>query len=125
MNPTKVRRNLPLLLPVSGLIRCLCMISDALARLGIYQLPSSLPPYPALLPLALSKSTLLDSLVMIVLDWERPWLFLKELKNWIEVLEGVVQRAGEGWEGAEGRERRESSPYFTLDSQYADDIPHS
>lgn len=78
---------------------------DALARLGIYQLPSTLPPYPSLLPLALSKSTLLDSMVMIVLDWERPWQFLKDLRAWLGVLEGVLKVAGEGWEGAEGRER--------------------
>ncbi|KAM0755401.1 hypothetical protein T439DRAFT_320094 [Meredithblackwellia eburnea MCA 4105] len=84
--------------------------AETVARLGVYQLPSPEPPYPSLLPLALSKSTLLDSIAVIVLDWERPWKFLKELRGWIGVLEGVLKGKGvsEGWEGAEGKERLES-----------------
>lgn len=83
--------------------------AEMVARLGVYQLASTSPPYPSLLPLALSKSTLLDSLVVIVLDWERPWLFMRDLRAWIAVLEGVLKGRGaaEGAEGAEGRERRE------------------
>lgn len=79
------------------------------ARLGVYQLASTSPPYPSLLPLALSKATLLDSLVVIVLDWERPWLFMRDLRAWIAVLESVLKGRGltEGAEGAEGRERCE------------------
>lgn len=85
-------------------------MTDTLARLGIYQLPSALPPYPALLPLAISKATILDSMVLIVLDWEKPWSFMQDLKAWIGVLEGVLKGSGEdgagtGWEGAEARER--------------------
>lgn len=84
------------------------LCAETVARLGVYQLPSPLPPYPSLLPLALTKATLLDSLVVIVLDWERPWRFLRDLKGWMGVLDGVlkVRGTGEGWEGAEGRERR-------------------
>lgn len=80
----------------------------------MYQLPSASPPYPSLLPLALSKTTLLDSLVLIVLDWERPWEFLRDLSAWVGVLEGVLKGkgVGEGWEGAEGRDRRELSGFF-------------
>ncbi|KAL8286183.1 hypothetical protein RQP46_004671 [Phenoliferia psychrophenolica] len=83
---------------------------ETVARLGVYQLPSPHAPYPSLLPLALSRATLLDSLVIIVLDWERPWRFLKELRAWIGVLEGVLKGKGvaEGWEGQEGRERLEA-----------------
>lgn len=82
--------------------------TETVARLGVYQLPSPDAPYPSLLPLALSRATLLDSLVVIVLDWERPWRFLKELRGWIAVLEGVLKGKGvaEGWEGQEARERR-------------------
>lgn len=44
---------------------------------------------------------------MIVLDWNTPWLFLKELKGWMGILEGTLKgSAGDGWEGAEGRDRR-------------------
>ena len=43
-----------------------------------------------------------------MLDWERPWQFLRDLQGWMGVLDRVlkVRGTGEGWEGAEGRERR-------------------
>lgn len=44
-------------------------------------------------------------MVMVVLDWERPWTFLRDLCAWLSVLESVLKVAGEGWEGSEGRER--------------------
>ncbi|BGP12267.1 hypothetical protein JCM10213_000038 [Rhodosporidiobolus nylandii] len=86
---------------------------DTLARLGLFQLPSPSPPYPSLLSLALSKQTLLDSLVVIVLDWERPWRFVEELEGWIGLLEARLAQGdkdglGGGWEGQEGRERVEA-----------------
>lgn len=82
---------------------------ETLARLGTYQLPSPSPPYPSLLPLALSRATLLDSLVVITLDWERPWAFLRELRAWMGVLDALIAKnIGEGVEVQEGRERRES-----------------
>ncbi|ORY90127.1 dynein light intermediate chain-domain-containing protein [Leucosporidium creatinivorum] len=84
---------------------------ETLARLGIYQLPSPSPPYPSLLSLALSRATLLDSLVVVVLDWERPWHFLRDLRAWMAVLEERVRGRGgigEGWEGQEGRDRLEA-----------------
>ena len=82
--------------------------TETLARLSIYQLPSPSPPYPALLPLSLSKKTLLDSLVVIVLDWERPWSFVKELKEWIAMLEEVLKKevGTDTFELTEARERR-------------------
>lgn len=84
-------------------------LSETLARLSIYQLPSPSPPYPALLPLSLSKKTLLDSLVVIVLDWERPWSFVRELKEWIAMLEHVLKNevGTDTFELTEARERRE------------------
>ncbi|GAA5954069.1 hypothetical protein JCM21900_005397 [Sporobolomyces salmonicolor] len=83
---------------------------ETLARLSLFQLPSPLPPYPSLLPLALSRQTLLDSLIVIVLDWERPWGFIKELKKWVAMLERVLEdQAGkDSWEAVEGKERLEA-----------------
>lgn len=66
-------------------------------------------PYPDLVQLALDKSTLLDSLVLITLDWEKPWNFLQQLRDWIQLLERVLAkgRVLDAFEGAEGRERGE------------------
>jgi dynein light intermediate chain 1 len=76
----------------------------------VYQVPSSVAPYPELVSLALNKSTLQDSLVLITLDWEKPWNFLHELRDWIQMLEGVLAKNGvlDQFEGVEGRERRTS-----------------
>lgn len=90
------------------------LATETLARLGVYQLPSPSPPFPSLLNLALSRTTLLDSLVIITLDWEKPWLLLGQMKAWMGVLERLVggggkgKAVGEGWEGQEARDRCES-----------------
>lgn len=86
-------------------------MTETLARLGIYQLPSSLPPYPDLLSLALDRRTVLDSVVLIALDWEKPWNFVTQLRKWIYLLETVLSKTGvlDQWEGAEARERGQCS----------------
>ncbi|GAA6040958.1 hypothetical protein JCM8097_000511 [Rhodosporidiobolus ruineniae] len=84
---------------------------ETLARLSLFRLPSPAPPFPSLLSLALTPQTLLDSLVVLVLDWERPWRFVEELEGWVGVLEerlGRKRGEREGWEEVEGRERLES-----------------
>ncbi|GAA5910638.1 uncharacterized protein JCM6883_003238 [Sporobolomyces salmoneus] len=63
---------------------------DILARLSIYQLPSPSPPFPSLLPLALSRETLLDSLIVVVLDWDKPWSFIEQLEGWIEMIKRQI-----------------------------------
>ncbi|GAA5966769.1 hypothetical protein JCM3765_000943 [Sporobolomyces pararoseus] len=68
---------------------------DTLARLSVYQLPSAQPPFPALLPLALKRDTLLESVVVIVLDWEKPWDWIRELKEWIRMLKELVRNVDE------------------------------
>lgn len=57
---------------------------DTLARLSVYTVPSSNPSYTALLPHFLPPRTALPhTLVMIVLDWTRPWSFVEELQMWL------------------------------------------
>jgi len=43
-----------------------------------------------------------------VLDWERPWSFVKELKEWIAMLEEVLKKevGTDTFELTEARERR-------------------
>lgn len=86
-----------------------CPLAETVARLGVYQLPSADPPYSTLLPLALSKATFLDSLILITLDWERPWRFMKDLESWFGLLEDLLRAQGvsDAVEGQEGRQRCE------------------
>ncbi|KAF8204656.1 dynein 1 light intermediate chain [Pholiota molesta] len=61
---------------------------DTLARLSVYTVPSSAPSYTALLPHFLPpRSSLLQTLVVIVLDWTRPWTFVEELETWLSWVE--------------------------------------
>ncbi|GAA5891896.1 hypothetical protein JCM8208_002927 [Rhodotorula glutinis] len=79
---------------------------DTLARLSVFQLSSPLPPFPSLLSLALVR----DSLVLICLDWERPWEFVRQLEQWVILLDELLGRAGKDKEGdqVDGRERLEA-----------------
>lgn len=61
---------------------------DTLGRLSVYTVPSTSTSYTALLPHFLPPRTSLPhTLVMIVLDWTRPWTFVDELQTWLEWVE--------------------------------------
>lgn len=66
-------------------------IQDTLARLGIYQLAGSEDAYRPLLKFALNYKTLPDSLVVVVLDWTRPWTFIETLQRWIKFVESSIK----------------------------------
>ena len=51
-------------------------------------MPSSASSYTALLPHFLPpRSSLLQTLIIIVLDWTRPWTFVEELQTWLTWVE--------------------------------------
>lgn len=61
---------------------------DTLARLSVYTVPSECTSYTTLLPHFLPpRASLPHTLVIIVLDWTRPWTFLDELHTWLEWVE--------------------------------------
>ncbi|KAF7302019.1 Dynein 1 light intermediate chain [Mycena indigotica] len=61
---------------------------DTLARLSVYTVPSSAATYTALLPHFVPPRTALpNTLVVIVLDWTRPWSFIDELETWLQWVE--------------------------------------
>lgn len=61
---------------------------DILARLSVYTVPSASTSYTALLPHFLPpRQSLPHTLVMIVLDWTRPWTFVEELQRWLQWVE--------------------------------------
>ncbi|CAO3628562.1 unnamed protein product [Cunninghamella echinulata] len=64
--------------------------NEAVARLGFYQLGLSASEYLPLLKFALSADTLQDSMVILVLDWTRPWKFLESLQRWMNVLDHTI-----------------------------------
>ncbi|KAI0732781.1 dynein light intermediate chain-domain-containing protein [Fomitopsis betulina] len=61
---------------------------DTLARLSVYSVPSSAAPYTSLLPNFLPPRTSLQhTVVIVVLDWTKPWTFVDELETWLEWVE--------------------------------------
>ncbi|KZW04365.1 hypothetical protein EXIGLDRAFT_786391 [Exidia glandulosa HHB12029] len=61
---------------------------DTLARLSILTLPSSAPAYLSLIPhFVPPKTALPNSLVMILLDWTKPWSFIEQLEMWLQWVE--------------------------------------
>jgi dynein light intermediate chain 1 len=57
---------------------------DTLARLSVYTVPSDAIAYTSLIPHFLPpRVSLPHTLVMIVLDWTRPWTFVDNLQTWL------------------------------------------
>lgn len=70
----------------------LTWLLDVVARLSVYNVPSSDPSHLALIPGFLPpKSTLSQTLVLIVLDWTKPWTFVDQLRTWLSWVERWVE----------------------------------
>ncbi|EIW76376.1 hypothetical protein CONPUDRAFT_168928 [Coniophora puteana RWD-64-598 SS2] len=68
---------------------------DTLARLSVYTVPSGAPAYSALLPHFLPpRASLPHTLVMIVLDWTKPWTFIDDLELWLRWVEAWARGDG-------------------------------
>ncbi|KAI9471298.1 hypothetical protein LPJ78_005592 [Coemansia sp. RSA 989] len=84
---------------------------ETIARVGLYQLASDRSADCGLLRLVLDAQTFGATAAVIVLDWARPWRFIKSLLRWMHVLSTSVEDVGSSWAGraavAEGRERLE------------------
>jgi dynein light intermediate chain 1 len=57
--------------------------TDILARLSVYTVPSSKSAYTSLLRGFLSPRSLPHTVVIICLDWTKPWTFVEELQTWL------------------------------------------
>lgn len=94
--------------------------TDLPSHLSVYTVPSpvstsSTRSSPAsLLPLALTADTLLDSVVLIALDWEKPSQFVEELQSRLAEVRACVQeiekQKGKAWIVQEGRDSGELCP---------------
>ncbi|KAH7103069.1 DLIC-domain-containing protein [Auriculariales sp. MPI-PUGE-AT-0066] len=58
---------------------------DMLARLSVLTVPSASPAHLALVPHFIpTKSALPHALIMILLDWTKPWAFIEQLQQWLD-----------------------------------------
>ncbi|KAJ2663868.1 hypothetical protein IWW48_001134 [Coemansia sp. RSA 1200] len=74
---------------------------ELVARLGIYQLASDKTTDCELLKFVLDARSFPDSAAVIVLDWSKPWRFVKSLLRWLNVLNRAVDMVKEDAGGRE------------------------
>ncbi|KAL6707614.1 hypothetical protein ACN47E_003964 [Coniothyrium glycines] len=63
---------------------------DTLARLSLYLLANPSPSFTPLLKPYLNPRTLPHTLIVILLDWNHPWLWIRQLRDWIRVLRSLI-----------------------------------
>ncbi|KAF1999050.1 dynein [Amniculicola lignicola CBS 123094] len=63
---------------------------DTLARLSLYLLAQPSPSFTPLIKSYLNPKTLPNMLVVILLDWNHPWLWVRQLRDWIRVLRSLI-----------------------------------
>lgn len=62
-----------------------------LARLSLYLLANPSPSFTPLIKPYLNPRTLPHMLIVILLDWNHPWLWIRQLRDWIRVLRSLIR----------------------------------
>ncbi len=63
---------------------------DLLARIALYLLTSPSPSFSSLLQPLLTPQSIPNTLIVILLDWSQPWLWMRQLREWILLLRTVL-----------------------------------
>jgi dynein light intermediate chain 1, cytosolic len=63
---------------------------DVLARLNVYMLANSSASFAPLLRPLLTRKTVKDTLITILLDWSDPLKWARQLRQWIRLLRSVI-----------------------------------
>jgi len=63
---------------------------DTVAHVGLYRLSGN-STYKSLIPYALTKETISNSVAIISLSWENPSNFLKSIEMWLDILEEEIK----------------------------------
>ncbi|EER27873.1 hypothetical protein CPC735_032090 [Coccidioides posadasii C735 delta SOWgp] len=63
---------------------------DILSRVSIYLLSEPSPAFAPLLKPLLNPKSVRETLIVILLDWESPWLWVRQLREWIRLLRSVL-----------------------------------
>ncbi|RPB10493.1 hypothetical protein P167DRAFT_525933 [Morchella conica CCBAS932] len=62
---------------------------DVLARLGVYLISEPTPSFIPLLRPLFTAATLPETLIVILLDWSKPWDWMREIKTWVRLVRGI------------------------------------
>jgi len=69
---------------------CMLIWIDILARLSLYLLADPSPSFAPLLQPLLTPETIPNTLVVILLDWSQPWFWLRQLRDWVQLLRTLL-----------------------------------
>ncbi|KAI9844163.1 MAG: hypothetical protein M1837_005763 [Sclerophora amabilis] len=63
---------------------------DILARLSLYLLSDASPSFAPLLKPLFTPQSIPSTLAVIILDWSQPWAWLRQLRDWIQLLRSTL-----------------------------------
>ncbi|KAH7037520.1 dynein light intermediate chain-domain-containing protein [Microdochium trichocladiopsis] len=63
---------------------------DVLARISLYLLSRPSASFTSLLQPLLTPQTIPNTLIVILLDWSQPWLWMRQLREWLLLLKTVI-----------------------------------
>jgi len=63
---------------------------DVLARISLYLLSRPSASFTSLLQPLLNPQTIPNTLIVILLDWSQPWLWMRQLREWLLLLKTVI-----------------------------------
>lgn len=65
-------------------------LTDILARVSTYLLSEPSAAFAPLLKPLLTPKSIPDTLIVILLDWENPWTWVRQLRQWVRLLRSVL-----------------------------------
>ena len=69
---------------------------DILARLSIYLISEPSPSFaPLLKPLFIPQS-IPESLLVLLLDWNEPWLWVRQIRDWVVLMRSITSSLDDG-----------------------------
>ncbi|KAI2637844.1 putative motor protein [Hypomontagnella submonticulosa] len=63
---------------------------DILARISLYLLTNPAPSFTSLISPLLTPQSIPNTLIVILLDWSQPWLWMRQLREWLLLLRTVI-----------------------------------
>jgi dynein light intermediate chain 1 len=73
---------------------------ETLARISFYMTAESMQASTSLLKPLITPLTIPKTLLVVILDWAQPWLFLRQLRDWIRLVQSLLHSLGDECQSA-------------------------
>ena len=68
---------------------------DVVARLGLYLVSKPEPAFMPIFKSLFTAATIPDTLIVILLDWRKPWDWMRQLRTWVRLLGALFRSLGD------------------------------